>query len=504
MDAILHQSSGAMELELKFALEPGDVAKLKGHRLLAWIQPTIKSYVSTYFDTADHALGKAGLSLRLRAFDDHAAQTLKLPSAWSSGLLVRSEYETELIGAEPDLDHLRRHCPAELHDKLQFPLASVFRVEVQRTEWLVHWKESAISLVLDEGCIKQKTRSEPVDEIEVELRHGRLEDVFDVARQLAAIVPLRLEVASKADRGYRLTKEESPQAEKAGAIKLDRKATAAAGFQTIASLCIHHFAANERLFLKTNAPEALHQMRVAVRRLRSLMSFFETMLSTKEMAMLRLEIGRVFKALGAARDLDVLLASLETEGEICPPSALAEIRHEREVAYMRLTALLNSRRFCLNMLDLLAFVECGVWMKAGRAARGAEKLNVRAALILKRQREKLRKFEPVSHLEAKKRHKLRIQAKKFRYACEFFGDLFAGPKAHHRKRDMSKTTEDLQELLGQLNDRVFRQERLARWAGIKPAPEAAQQQKDEASEQDLIKAAESTQVRLEGQKRFWS
>jgi triphosphatase len=500
MDAILQQGSSNLERELKFALAPDDVAKLKAHPLLAWIQPNIKSFVSTYFDTADHALGKAGLSLRLRAFEDHTVQTLKLRNARPNGFFSRDEYETELVQAEPDLEHLRRHCPAELREKLQFPLQPVFRAEVQRTEWLVHWKESAISLVLDEGRIQNEARSEPLVEIETELRHGKLEDVFDVARQLASIAPLRLEVASKADRGYRLAEHESPQVEKAGAIKLDRKLTAAAGFQTIASLCIHHFAANEKVFLTTGAPEALHQMRVAVRRLRSLMSFFENMLSTKELAMLRTEIGRVFKKLGEARDLDVLLATLETEGECCPASALAEIRQERESAYARLTALLNSRRFCLNMLDLLAFVECGMWMKADRS----EKLSVRAARILKRQREKLRKFDPVSHLEPEKRHRLRIQAKKFRYACEFFGDLFKGSKAHHRKHDMSKMSEDLQDVLGQLNDRVFRQNRLARWTFLKPARDLARQQEDEVSEQDLIKAAETTQTRLEAQKRFWS
>jgi triphosphatase len=505
MDAISYQSSDALERELKFALEPGDAARLKAHPLLASIKPDVKPFVSTYFDTPDHALSKARFSLRLRVFKDHTVQTLKFPDGRSDGLFARGEYETEVAGDTPDLDHLRLHCPPSLYEKLQFLLVPVFRVEVQRTEWLARWEESTLSVALDEGSIKTESRSEPIEEIEIELGRGRIEDAFGLARQLAATVPLRLEVMTKAARGYHLIEGDGPQIEKAGAIKLDRKASAATGFQTVASLCIHHFAANERVFLATGMPEALHQMRVAIRRLRSLMSFFDDMLPAEEIGPLRVEIGRLFKSLGTARDLDVLLAALRTdEGLHASASILAQIQQERDAAYERLMALLRSQPFCLTMLDLLNFVECGSWMKAARKTRGTEKLSSHAALILKRQRKKMRKFNAASHLEAEKRHKLRIQAKKLRYACEFFGDLFNGPKARHRKRDMSKLTEDLQDALGQLNDRVFMQEKLAQWTGVTHEPDAARLAEAEASEGDLIKTAETAQTQLLKQKRFWS
>ncbi len=505
MDAIAHQSSDSMERELKFALEPGDAARLKAHPLLASIPPDVKSYVSTYFDTPDHTLSKAKVSLRLRAFDDHTVQTLKLPGTGSEGLFARGEYETNVAGSEPDLDHLRQHCPAELHEKLRFPLMPVFRVEVQRTEWIVGSEESTLSLVLDEGSIKTDIRNEPLQEIEIEVVRGRIKDALGLARQLAETVPLRFEVVTKAARGFHLTDGDGPHIEKAGAIKLDRKATAATGFQTVASLCIHHFAENERVFLATGVPDALHQMRVAIRRLRSLISFFEDVLPEDEIGPLRAEIGRLFKSLGTARDLDVLLAALRADENMhASASVLAQIQQERDAAYERLMVLLRSQAFCLTMLDLLSFVESGSWMRAGQKAKGAEKLSARAALVLKRQRKKMRKFNAASHLEAEKRHKLRIQAKKLRYACEFFGDLFTGSKARHRQRDMSKLTEDLQDALGQLNDRVFMQQKLAQWAGVTHEQDAARQAEAEASEQDLIKTAETAQTQLLKQKSFWS
>ena len=363
-------------------------------------------------------------------------------------------------------------------------------------------KKSSISLVLDEGSVRTEARAEAIEEIEIELRQGCIEDVFDFARQLAGGVALRIETISKAERGYRLVAGEGPKAEKAPDIKLDRKSTAAVGFQTIASLCIQHFAANERVLLATKAPEALHQMRVAIRRLRSLMSFFEDMLPEAEAGPIRGEIGSLFKCLGTARDLDVLLAALEAQQEL-PAAVLEQIRLERDAAYVRLIALLRSQPLCLSMLDLLRCIECGTWMKAGPRKRGAERLNVRAAAILKRQRKKLRSFNSASHLEAEKRHKLRIQAKKFRYACEFFGDLFTSPKARHRQREMSKMAEELQDALGQLNDRVFMEEKLARWTGAKHASDAMRLATGEASEKDLIKSAEAAQSQLLTEKRFW-
>jgi triphosphatase len=504
MDAVQPQNSDTLERELKFALESGDAAKLKEHRLLNWIKPNIKSTISTYFDTADHALGKAGLSLRLRAVEGQVIQTLKLPAARSSGFFARGEYEKEVAGDEPDLEHLRQYCPPALYKTLEFPLAAIFRVEVQKAEWSARWKQSLISLVLDEGFIRTELRDEPIEEVEIELRYGRIDDVFDFARQLAETVALRLEVMTKAERGYSLAADEGLQIEKAAAIKLDRESMAAAGFQTIASLCIHHFAANERVFLAASAPEALHQMRVAIRRLRSLMSFFDDMLSKVDVEPLRAEIGRLFKSLGTARDLDVLITSLQEQEGALSSAALGEIQRERNAAYMRLTALLTSRVFCLTMLDLLRLIECGAWMKAGQRACSGEKLNIRAALILKRQRKKLRKFKMVSHLEADKRHRLRIQAKKLRYACEFFGALFTSPKAHHRRRDMSEMAEELQDTLGQLNDRVFMQRKLAQWAGAARVPNVAWTDEKKPSDKDLIKAAESAQTQLLKEKRFWT
>src|SRR5262249_10887832 len=68
-------------------------------------------------------------------------------------------------------------------------------------------------------------------------------------------------------------------------------------------------------------------------------------------------------------------------------------------------------------------------------------------------------------LDARSRHKLRIQAKKVRYASEFFGDLFGGKKASRRRAKFLSALERVQDCLGDLNDIAVHEERITAIAG---------------------------------------
>jgi triphosphatase len=262
-----------LEIELKFAITARAIPKIRAHPLLASVQPTIRPLVSVYFDTDDHAFGDAGMSLRVRTSGDRVIQTLKRQTSPSNGLFVRSEHETELARTEPNLGHVRRHYPSSLRRKLRDPLNPVFRVEVRRTEWSLQWKDSTINVSLDEGNILSGNKREPIHELEVELREGNVEAAFAVAREIAKTATLHLGVESKPDRGYRLIRGTLAVPEKSIAVRLGRNVTSAAGFQAIASHCIHDFAANSALLPAARDSELVHRMRVSLRQLRSLMSF---------------------------------------------------------------------------------------------------------------------------------------------------------------------------------------------------------------------------------------
>jgi CHAD domain-containing protein len=106
------------------------------------------------------------------------------------------------------------------------------------------------------------------------------------------------------------------------------------------------------------------------------------------------------------------------------------------------------------MLDLVAWSEAGSWREdpQRRAAR-EEPLETFAAEVLARRRRKIRKRgRDLARLDVAAQHRIRIEAKKLRYATEFFASLAATKKARERHRVFLKSLEDLQEHLGRAND----------------------------------------------------
>jgi triphosphatase len=85
------------EIELKFLIAPESsnviLARLEGRE-------AVRQLDATYFDTAGHALRKAGFGLRIRDGENGRKQTLK--SASSGGVFARGEWESAVEGPEPD------------------------------------------------------------------------------------------------------------------------------------------------------------------------------------------------------------------------------------------------------------------------------------------------------------------------------------------------------------------------------------------------------------------
>lgn len=86
-------------------------------------------------------------------------------------------------------------------------LAPLFTTDFTREALLVNEGESRIEVALDQGEIKADGRSEPISELEMELKEGRLEDVLALAKRLSSTSGIRLGSQSKAARGYRLLTE---------------------------------------------------------------------------------------------------------------------------------------------------------------------------------------------------------------------------------------------------------------------------------------------------------
>src|SRR5207244_2097330 len=109
---------------------------------------------------------------------------------------------------------------------------------------------------------------------------------------------------SKAERGYELLEDRQLGAARAEPIELAVQTTAGEALRVIGLACVRHFALNEAAVLAKD-PEAVHQMRVGLRRLRAVLSLFKQMLDDPESEGVKSELRWLSQALDPARDFDV-------------------------------------------------------------------------------------------------------------------------------------------------------------------------------------------------------
>src|SRR5450759_5524639 len=134
-------------------------------------------------------------------------QTIKGDGAVCSGLHQRMEWESQIADSTPDLSKITNHALLKLfsHHGLRDRLQPVFITIFRRTNWLLSFAEGdEIELSLDQGELKAGQSVAPVCEVELELKAGRPEKLYEMALQLLESVQLMPENSSKADRGYAL------------------------------------------------------------------------------------------------------------------------------------------------------------------------------------------------------------------------------------------------------------------------------------------------------------
>lgn len=449
------------ELELKFEVPLADANKLRAHAALGGTASDTVDQVSIYFDTPKHHLFKDGYSLRVREAGGKIVQTVKAGGE-TAGLFDRPEWEVAVKGLEPDLRALERTPLGKSKRRLR-ELVEVTRSQVRRTKWLLDGDGSCIELVLDEASVSAGSEEVRFGEVEIELKQGPVERLFDLARDLAQAVPLRVSVTSKGERGYDLAAGLSGRVRKAAPVALGEEMTVAEAFSATVLACVRHFRLNEDLVLADRDPSALHQARVAMRRLRAGLSLFGPAIRDEEFAGLREEIRWFTGSLGDARNLDVFLKRF---GEQLQPRNRRKVEQARARAYDTAVAAIGSQRLRDLMLDLLAWLEFGEWRGGRKAA-----LPIRAFAGRRLDRQWAKVASGGSQLQSRDEeslHRLRIDIKKMRYAVEFLGSIYP----RRQVKSFTGALEAIQETLGELNDQATARELVA-MLGIELPEEAA-------------------------------
>lgn len=437
------------EVELKFDLAPEDAELVRAAPALAGRPVHASQSETAYFDTRGGDLREAGFSLRVRRADGRYVQTVKHKSGSAAGLFVRREWEARIEGFELDREALMK-TPLKrlLGDAGDAGLASAIRSSFLRTTWLVARRGSRIEVVLDEGIVADGLLETPLCELELELKHGKPRALFALAEEIGAAVPLRLGVMSKAERGFALAGKKLGRAARAEPVGLAAPVTEGNAFRAIAHACLRQYRLNEIVLLGTRDADALHQARIALRRLRSALSLFRATVRGKDYHGLRDELGWLSTQFGDARELDVLLAG--ESGLEADEAVRARLVRARAKAYDRVEGALGSARVRALMLRLALWIEVGAWRFRERAARDVEDL---ARRQLDRQWRRIRRHGArLGKAGADDRHRLRLDVKRLRYAAEFLAGLSAKKAQVGRRDRFIAALKDLQERLGDLGD----------------------------------------------------
>lgn len=443
----------ATEIELKLRLEARHVRKLLAHPLLKGMSSQKQNLLNTYYDTPELTLRQRRIALRLRKKGWEWLQTVKSAEPASGGLAIRNEWEIPATPGQFDFAHVDNGELRSLLNDTRDRLEPVFTTDFRRQAWQIACSDSLIEMALDRGRISAKERSTGICEVELELISGRVEDIFELTRQLQQHVTLHPEVASKAERGYRLFRSEPEQPFRAKPLPIHPEQTPVEAFRTIALGCLEHFQRNEAGLLAGGEPEFIHQARVALRRLRSAIKLFAPVLPENFVAAYGQSWQTLAGALGEARNWDVFLE------ETLPPIVHAfphshdvhRLHHEAKrrvkAARRAITSLLRLKEYPRLMVEFTAAVHALSDTVDTPLKRFA---NERIAAHTRSVRKLAERYD---ELDDEQRHIMRLRFKKLRYALEFMTPLLP---ARQMKRYLD-TLSRLQEALGLINDQVTAQ-----------------------------------------------
>jgi inorganic triphosphatase YgiF len=482
------------EIELKFSLEAA-----RGAEVLAWLgqgrRPTCQQLNSVYFDTEAETLREAGFVLRVRSVDDRWVQTLKSRTA-ASGEMGRGEWEEPVKGPKPDPALVRR-SPAKTAFSATARLEPKFTVSVKRQALDIRTPDSVIEACLDCGTVEALGRQTPLEEVELELKAGGPAALFALARRLQeAFAPhLDLSVVTKADRGFALRGGGDLQPRRFLSPTLDPRMAAGAAFQAMARAALEQVLWNAAIVRKAPSAEAIHQMRVGLRRLRSTLKTFKAVVEDDNVATLKTRLKWLTGELGPARGLDVFIEAAPLRSTDPGPALIAE----RAAAYDRAQTAAAGDAMRTLAMDTLVWIETGPWTLKGAA--GGRRRDRPAARFAARALDKgLAKVidagRDFARLSPEERHQLRIEAKSLRYAADVFDQLFDDhPK---RAKRFLSALEVLLNALGALNDEVS-----AETVIRKLAPNAEAPATDPEAMRGLVEAAAKALKAFKSAEAYW-
>lgn len=413
----------------------------------------LKELDDTYFDTPGWHIHRAGYTCRVRRKGAEGELTLKAMAEASGGMRSRRELTEALESPGTQPSAAPGPCGALIRAVAgRATVEPVFRLQTRREVFNLEDAHGWVGeIAVDETSIPVgEDRPVRLARVEVEVDPAAVERARPFVDALVAANRLTEAATSKFESALIATGQVVP----AAAAELGSTAVGpdlAVGEVAFAVLR-KQFAA-----LKANEPgtrlgediEALHDMRVAIRRLRAAMATFRPFL-TPRMLRYRDQLGWVAAALGEVRDLDVQLERMHEWRANFPPERAAALgavedllNARRRAARKRMLAALDSRRYESVCARFAAALRAG---PPRSFAPGRTPILAVAPDLVERRYRRVRKMGDAIRKDSPpdSYHALRIEAKKLRYALEFVGNGIYGKPA----LEFSARVTAMQDVLG--------------------------------------------------------
>ena len=481
------------EREIKFRLPEGlDPARVReaveaaGFRLEA--QESVL-HEDRYLDTEDWVLYRAGLTLRLRGDGRHLRLEAKTTRSTSKTALERTEWTQDAPADEPPWTELE---PGPV-EALLHPLAGLRVLERLRVSarlenrreffrWL-RGGQAVGTLTVDRVSAFDGPESPPTlfDEVEIEeaRANGRngshapsksAEALDDVRRAVEERLGLEANVASKVATALAAAGESTPVCEERMFIVHPADRLVDVAHKTFA----RHFGRmlwNEPGTRLGVDPIFVHDMRVAIRRLRTALEVLADAYAPDPAKSFASDLRWIGRALGRVRDADVAIErvdSMVADATLIERPALTifaqSLKLDRAKARLRLIERLDSERFASFVAAAKAWIALGAPPASSAPSGGAPAYTAGPRIATRWDLEMEAAYKVAERdANAKDLHALRITAKKARYAIEYFGDLEGQGPLRRAKRIAG-----LQDFLGEHQDAVMLLGRMRKYAKTIP------------------------------------
>ena len=453
------------EVELKLAIDPRDVPRLRKNLALDRVGSGKATHVvSTYYDTPSLSLLHNAITLRLRTVGHHHVQSIKIDSDTGRYPARRAEVDNAIPNDRLNLQRVEDHAVRHLIEKCRKgkKLKPVFVTNVMRKIRLLERRQSHIECAIDRGFVAARGKKAKICELELELKSGEACRLLTLARRLNAKTPLRIEPASKAARGYALVNGAQLVVPKANAVHLDATMSAKDSLMAVMRSCLTHVIGSADYVFKSNDPEGIHQLRVAIRRTRAAFSIIRRHVAKGLDVRVARDLRSLQQKLGGAREWDVLV---EETLKFAPNRLLSApfsahlgriVKTKRAEGHKQAHAALQDHH-CTDLLLRLAYwIDVELNSGQGRSQKRTQIADTLAtpaakfaAQVIQDCHRKARKLgKKIRTIDPTKLHRLRILIKKLRYATDFFGSLWP----HRRTKKYLSALRDLQQALGTFHD----------------------------------------------------